>query len=67
MILKVFFKYGRGSHLGYVTWNIYIKFLSPFQRRLQINLALIGRSVLEEKSTFRMMVVYVYIAPGLGR
>ena len=32
-----FFKntiYGHGGHLGHVTWTIYIKFRSPFPRRL---------------------------------
>ena len=35
-ILKVFTIYGRGGHLGHVTWNIYINFGSPFLRRLHI-------------------------------
>ena len=30
----VFTIYGRGGHLGHVTWTIYINFLSPFPRRL---------------------------------
>ena len=34
--LRVFTIYGRGGHLGYVTWTIYIYFRSPFPRRLQI-------------------------------
>ena len=34
---------------GHVTWTIYIYFRSPFQRRLQINLTLIGQAVSEEK------------------
>ena len=28
--------YGRGGHLGHVTWTIYINFLTPFPRRLFI-------------------------------
>ena len=28
--------YGHGSHLGHVTWTIYINFRSPFPRRLHI-------------------------------
>ena len=28
--------YGHGSHLGHVTWTIYIIFRSPFPRRLHI-------------------------------
>ena len=28
--------YGHGCHLGYVTWTIYINFLSPFPRRLHM-------------------------------
>ena len=34
--LRVFTIYGRGSHLGHVTWTIYTNFGSPFQRRLHI-------------------------------
>ena len=34
--LKVFTIYGHGGHLGHVTWTIYIKFRSPFPRRLHI-------------------------------
>ena len=37
-ILKVFTIYGHGSHLGHVTWTIYINFLSPLPRMLHINL-----------------------------
>ena len=33
---KGFIIYGRGSHLGHVTWTIYINFRSPFPRRLHI-------------------------------
>ena len=32
--LNVFTIYGRGGHLGHVTWSIYINFRSPFPRRL---------------------------------
>ena len=35
-IFKVFTIYGRGGHLGDVTWTIYINFHSPFPRRLHI-------------------------------
>ena len=28
--------HGHGSHLGHVTWTIYINFRSPFPRRLHI-------------------------------
>ena len=31
-----FLIYGRGGHLGHVTWIIFIKFRSPFPRRLHI-------------------------------
>ena len=30
--LRDFTIYGRGSHLGHVTWTIYINFRSPFPR-----------------------------------
>ena len=33
---KIFTHYGRGSHLGHVTWTIYINFRSPFPRRLHV-------------------------------
>ena len=32
--LNVFTIYGRGGHLGHVTWTIYINGPSPFPRRL---------------------------------
>ena len=34
---KIFTIYGHGVILGHVTWTIYIKFRSPFPRRLHIN------------------------------
>ena len=34
--LRVFTIYGRGGHLGHVTWTIYINFRSSFPRRLHI-------------------------------
>ena len=34
--LKVFTIYGRGGHLGHVTWTIYTNIGSPFPRRLHI-------------------------------
>ena len=37
---KVFTIYGHGSHLGHVTYSIYINILSPFPRRLQIKFGL---------------------------
>ena len=35
-IFEGFTIYGRGGHLGHVTWTIYINFRSPFPRRLHI-------------------------------
>ena len=35
-IFRVFIIYGRGGHLGHVTWTIYTNFGSPFPRRLHI-------------------------------
>ena len=49
-MFKVFTIYGRGGHLGHVTWTIYINFRSRFPRRLHINLALNGQAVSEEKT-----------------
>ena len=34
--LKVFTIYGHGSHLGHVSWTIYINFCSPFPKRLHM-------------------------------
>ena len=34
--LKVFTIYGRGGHLGHVTWTIYTSLSSSFPRRLHI-------------------------------
>ena len=33
---RVFTKYGRGGHLGHVTWTIFTNFRSPFPTRLHI-------------------------------
>ena len=64
-ILKVFFIYGRGGHLGHVTRTIYINFLSPFPRRLHINLALIGQAVLQKKIFENGGHIHVY-SPKAG-
>ena len=48
-IFKGFTIYGHDGHLEHVTWTIYTNFGSPFQRRLHINLALIGQMVSEKK------------------
>ena len=48
-LLKMFTIYGRGGHLGHVTWTIYTNICVPFPRRFHINLALIGQLVPEEK------------------
>ena len=34
--LKFYSIYGRGGHLGHVTWTIYINICSSFQRRLHM-------------------------------
>ena len=34
--LRVFTIYGRGGHLGHVTWTIYINFGFPFPKMLHI-------------------------------
>ena len=46
---KVFTTYGHGSHLGYVTRNVWTNFCSPIPWRLKGNLASIGPVVSEEK------------------
>ena len=38
IFLKVFTIYGRGGHLGHLTWTIYTKCGSPFPRRLYIKI-----------------------------
>ena len=43
-----------------MTRTIYINFLSPFPRRLHINLALIGQAVLEKKIFENGGHIYVY-------
>ena len=48
--LRVFTIYGRGGHLGHVTHMPRTKIRSPYQRRLHINLALIGQAVYEKMS-----------------
>ena len=66
---EVFFTiyvYGRGGHLGLVTWAIYINFLSHFPRRLHMNLALIGHGVLRRRA-LKILAIYMYIAPGQGQ
>ena len=65
-ILKVFTIYGRGSHLGSVTWTIYIYFLSAFPRRLHIKFGFDWPSGFREKS-LKLVVIYLYIAPGQGQ
>ena len=47
--LKVFTIYGHGGHLGHVTWTIYINFLSPFPRRLQMKFGFDLPSVFREE------------------
>ena len=56
--------YGHGGHLGHVTWTIYIDFLSPFPRRLHIKFGFDWPSGLREKRSLKMVVIYMYIAPG---
>ena len=34
--LKVFAFYSHGSHLGHVTWTIYVNFRSPFLRMINM-------------------------------
>ena len=36
--LKAYTIYGHGGHFGHVTWTIYINFLSPLPRRLNIKI-----------------------------
>ena len=41
--------YGHGGHLNHVTWQKYIKFLSPFARRPHMKFKEIGPVVSEQK------------------
>ena len=45
----VFTIYGRGSHLGHVTWTVWTNFRSPIPWRLHMKFALIGQAVSEKK------------------
>ena len=47
--LKGFIINGHGSHLGHVTWTIYILFLSPFTRRLHMKFGIDWPSSFREK------------------
>ena len=58
--------YGRGGHLGHVTWTIYINFLPSFHRRLHIKFDF----KFDWPSSFREEYgghMHVYIAPGQGQ
>ena len=48
-ILKVFTIYGRGGHLGHVTWIIYAIFHSYFPWRLQMKFGIHWQSGFGEK------------------
>ena len=61
---RFFTMYGHGSHLGHVTYTIYINFLSHFPRRIYMKLALIGHMVSEKK---KIMVIYMYTTAGQGQ
>ena len=45
-MFKVFTIYGRGGHLGHVTWTIYLNFRFPFLRRFHMKF---DQGVSEEK------------------
>ena len=63
--LKVFTIYGRGSHLGRVTWTIYIYFLSAFARRLHIKFGFDWPSGFREK-IFEIGGHILIYSPGGG-
>ena len=44
-IFKVFTIYGRGGHLGHVTWSIRINAGSPFPMRLHVTFGFVWSSV----------------------
>ena len=55
---NIFSIYGHGSHLGHVTWTIYIKFLTPFPRRCHLKFG-------EKKMFENNGHIHVY-SPGAG-
>ena len=62
---KVFTIYGRGCHLGHVTWIIYINFCSPYPSRLHMKFTLICQAVSEKKMFENNDHIHVY-SPGVG-
>ena len=65
--LKIFTIYGRGGHLGYVTWTIYIYFLSPFPKTLRIKFGFDWPSGLRERKSLKTVAINMYLAPGVDR
>ena len=45
---NIYALYGHGSPLGHVTWTIYIKFCSPFSRRLHLKFGIVWPSGFRE-------------------
>ena len=52
---KVFTIYRQCSHLGHVTWTIYINFRSPFPRRLHIKFGFDWSSGFREERRFKVV------------
>ena len=63
-ILKVFTIYGHGGHLSHMTKTILQNLCSHFLRRPHIKFGFDWPSSLREKDTLKIMVIYMYIAPG---
>ena len=67
IFLKVFTIYGHGGHLGRVTWTIYINFRSPFKRMAPHEIWHRLAKWLQRRRYLKIMVKYMYIAPGQGQ
>ena len=63
--MKDFTIYWLGGHLGHVTLTMFIYFLSPSQRSLHINVALISQAVLEKRVFENGGHIHVY-SPRAG-
>ena len=63
--MKVFSIYGRGGHLGRVTWTIYINFLSPFPRRCHMKSGFDWTSGFRKEELKNGGHIHVY-SPGAG-
>ena len=62
---RVFTIYGRGGHLGHVTWTIYINFRSPFPRRPHIKFGAFSEEMMFENVNRRRTTMTDAISMGI--